>query len=70
MSLPESGWRGYGRPGYLPPAALQLRRTAIANDAAGHGLREYAFDKWRAETIFPAAVIRRIAEIGAQPWTK
>ena len=63
MSLPESGWKGYGRPGFVPAA---LRQTAIANDNAGHALREWAFDKWRAETIFPAAVNRWIAEIGVR----
>ena len=52
-----------GRPGFVPAA---LRQTAIANDNAGHALREWAFDKWRAETIFPAAVNRWIAEIGSR----
>jgi len=66
MSLPEKGWMGYGRPGYLPPAAAELRRQAIANDDAGHALREWAFDKWRAETVFAAAVNRWIAEIGSR----
>lgn len=66
MSLPESGWKGYGRPGFLPPAAAAVRRQLIARDAAGHALREWAFDKWRAETIFPAAVNRWIAAIGSR----
>ena len=50
MSLPESGWKGHGRPGYrcdaMNAAADQLRRAAILSDNAGHALREVAFSKW------------------------
>lgn len=64
MNLPESGWRGYGRPGFVSEAARNLRRAAIASDDAGHDLREIAFRRWCAETVFPEAVNRWIAEIG------
>ena len=66
MTLPERGWKGYGRPGYMPPAAKQLRAQAIANDDAGHDLREHAFACWRSKTVFPQAVNRWISEIGGR----
>lgn len=50
----------------LPDAARNLRRAAIASDDAGHELREIAFCRWCDETVFPEAVNRWIAEVGAR----
>ena len=66
MNLPESGWKGHGRPGAMCDAARQLRQAAIASDNAGHTLREIAFSRWQQESVFPEAVNRWIAEVGAR----
>lgn len=47
MTLPESGWRGHGAPGFLCEAAKNLRAAAIQADDLGHDLREVAFLSWR-----------------------
>jgi hypothetical protein len=46
MTLPESGWAGHGRPGFLCEAAKKLRAAAIEADDQGHDLREVAFRSW------------------------
>lgn len=51
----------------LREAARKLRIAAIEHDNAGHALREAAFEKWCADTVFPAAVNRWIREIGERP---
>jgi hypothetical protein len=68
MSLPESGWRGYGRPGLPSPdlrqAAAHMRALALSYDAQAAALLEAGFVQWSRETVYPAAVNRLIREAG------
>jgi hypothetical protein len=43
-----------------------MRAYLIRRDAQGHPLREFAFNAWRQETVWPQAVNRWLAEIGAR----
>jgi len=48
----------------LHAAAQRMRALAIAFDNEAAALLEAGFEHWRAETVFPDAVNRRIAELG------
>jgi len=59
MTLPSSGWRGYGRPGYIPAALREWRRLAYDHDEAA---QEAGFQRWVVETVWAQAVCRWIRE--------
>jgi hypothetical protein len=47
----------------MNPVADRIRRIAIASDNSGHALREWAFARWQAATVYPQAVTRWIKQI-------
>lgn len=49
----------------LRDAAQRMRALALAFDNEAAELLEAGFEQWRRETVFPEAVNRRIADLGA-----
>jgi len=69
MSLPEKGWKGYGRPDQkltlrLAPDAATLRE-AMAHEVHA----EVAEYRLRTDGILPE-LVAYVQGLGAQPWTK
>lgn len=54
----------------LRKAAEALRTLAQQYDAVAERALERGFQHWQAGTLFPQAVNRLIAAIGAKQWTK
>lgn len=43
---------------------------AIERDNAGWWLREFALARWAADTVFPQAIERRLAQISRKPYAQ
>lgn len=54
----------------LKEAARRMRLLALKFDDEAQLARERGFQHWQNETVFPAAVNRLIAAIGAKKWTR
>lgn len=54
----------------LKEAARRMRVLALGFDAEAERISERGFQYWQCETIYPQAVNRLIAAIGAKQWTK
>ena len=66
MTLPSHGWKGYGRPGYIP-VSLRPHFTTEAREQYEREVeepREARFKQWQRDTLWPQAIARWVREIG------